>query len=131
MKKKNPSDIITFHKCMKNHDHMLYCSWDVVRDRCNCYLWFWAIFWPRFLICLKRGYFGGKLTNTTITTNTTFYSPLCYNVSKKYWQIMRYKVLKFGPNWLQISHLPLQGIFLKNWLLFLSNSNTPSQYYND
>ena len=24
--KKNPGDIITLHKCNKNHDHMLYCS---------------------------------------------------------------------------------------------------------
>ena len=21
----------------KNHDHMLYCSWDMVHDRCNCF----------------------------------------------------------------------------------------------
>ena len=25
---------------------MLYCSWDMVRDRCNCYFSFWAIFCP-------------------------------------------------------------------------------------
>ena len=39
--KKTPGDII-LHKCTKNHD-MLYCSWDMVRDRWN-YFSFWAIF---------------------------------------------------------------------------------------
>ena len=36
MKKKTPGDIIILHKCTKNHDYMLYCSWYVVHDRCNC-----------------------------------------------------------------------------------------------
>ena len=31
-------------KCTKNRDHMLYCFWDMVRDRCNCYFSCWAIF---------------------------------------------------------------------------------------
>ena len=44
--KKTPGDIIILHKCTKNHDHMLYCSWDVVHDRCNCYFSFWVIFCP-------------------------------------------------------------------------------------
>ena len=33
--KKMPQDIIILHKCTKNHDHMLCCSWDMVCDRCN------------------------------------------------------------------------------------------------
>ena len=37
-----PADII-LQKCTKNHDHMLYCSCDMARDRCNCYFSFWAI----------------------------------------------------------------------------------------
>ena len=45
-KKKTPGDIIILHKCTKNRDHMLYCSWDLVRDRCNLYFSFWAIFCP-------------------------------------------------------------------------------------
>ena len=45
-KKKTPGDIIILHKCTKNHDYMLYCSWDMARDRCNCYFSFWAIFLP-------------------------------------------------------------------------------------
>ena len=38
-------DIIILHKCAKNHDHMLYCSWDMAHDTCN-YFSFWAIFCP-------------------------------------------------------------------------------------
>ena len=32
--KKTPWDIIILHNCTKNHDHMLYCSWDIVHDVC-------------------------------------------------------------------------------------------------
>ena len=45
MKKKTWS-YHNFIKCTKNHDHMLYCSWDMTCDRCNCYFSFWAIFCP-------------------------------------------------------------------------------------
>ena len=44
--KRTPGYIIILHKCAKNHDHMLYFSWDMARDRCNCYFSFWAIFCP-------------------------------------------------------------------------------------
>ena len=30
----------------KNCDHRLYCSWDIVRDGCNCYFSFWATSCP-------------------------------------------------------------------------------------
>ena len=43
--KKNPGNIIILHKCTKNHDHMLYRSWDMAHDRCN-YFSFWAILCP-------------------------------------------------------------------------------------
>ena len=33
---KTAGDVI-LHKWTKNHDHMLYCSWDIVRDGGNCY----------------------------------------------------------------------------------------------
>ena len=41
---KTPGGIITSHKCTKNHDHMLYCSWDMVCDGCHCYFSFCPIF---------------------------------------------------------------------------------------
>ena len=43
--KKAPGDIIILHKCTENHDHMLYCSWDMAHDRCH-YFSFWALFCP-------------------------------------------------------------------------------------
>ena len=41
-KKKIPGDII-LHNCTKNHDHMLYCSWDMARDGCNLCFYFLPI----------------------------------------------------------------------------------------
>ena len=45
-KKKTRRDIILL-KCAKNHDHMLYFSWDMVRDGCNFYFHF-VLFSCRF-----------------------------------------------------------------------------------
>ena len=42
--KKIPGNIITLHKCNKNHDHMLYSSWYMVHNGYNYYFSFWAIF---------------------------------------------------------------------------------------
>ena len=42
-KKKKPGDII-LHKCTKNPDHRLYCSWDMACDECNCYFHFGLYF---------------------------------------------------------------------------------------
>ena len=42
--KKISWDINILHKCTKNHDYMLYCSWDMAHGRCNCCFSFWAIF---------------------------------------------------------------------------------------
>ena len=39
-----PGDII-LHKCTKNHDHMLHCSWDMARVGYNCYCSFWENSW--------------------------------------------------------------------------------------
>ena len=43
--KKTPTDITILHKCATNDNHMIYCSWDMAPDGCNCYFSFWAIFW--------------------------------------------------------------------------------------
>ena len=37
-------DIIILCKCIKNHDHMPYCSLDMVQNEFNCNFSFWAIF---------------------------------------------------------------------------------------
>ena len=44
--KKKLGDIITLHKCTKNHDYKLYCFWDMVCNKCNFYFYSWAIFCP-------------------------------------------------------------------------------------
>ena len=42
---KMPLELSSFYqKCTKNHDHILYCSLDMARNRFNCYFSFWAIF---------------------------------------------------------------------------------------
>ena len=51
--KKAPGDII-LHKCTKNHDHMLCCSWDTMHDGCNSYFLFWAIFCPFTLLTTQK-----------------------------------------------------------------------------
>ena len=42
--KKISGDTNIYHKCTKNHDHMLYCSWDMTCDRCDCYFSLWTFF---------------------------------------------------------------------------------------
>ena len=44
--KKIPGDVIILHKCTKNHNQMLCCSWDMAHNRCNCYFSFCTIFCP-------------------------------------------------------------------------------------
>ena len=53
-KRKTPEDIIILQKCTKNHDHMLYCSWDMACDICNCYFSFWAIFCTFILLTVQK-----------------------------------------------------------------------------
>ena len=38
----------------KSWSYMLYCSWGMVHDRCNCYFWFWAIFSPFTPLTAKK-----------------------------------------------------------------------------
>ena len=46
--KKTIGDIINLLKCTKNHDHRLYCSSDMVHDRCNwCHFGLFLPFYPR------------------------------------------------------------------------------------
>ena len=43
--KKASWDVTTLHMCTKNHNHMMYASWDMEYDRHN-FLSFWALFCP-------------------------------------------------------------------------------------
>ena len=46
-KKRKCLQILSFYKCTKNHNQMLYCSTDMACDRCNFYVLVWrASFCP-------------------------------------------------------------------------------------
>ena len=59
--KRTPGDIIILHKCTENHDHMLYCSWDMVHHRCNCYFSFWSAFCPFTSLTARKSKLKKKL----------------------------------------------------------------------
>ena len=42
---KGPGYMIILHVCTKSYNQMMYSSWDMMHDRCNCFS-FWAIFLP-------------------------------------------------------------------------------------
>ena len=54
---KTPGNIIIWHKCTKNQDHMLHCSWDTTCDVCNSYFLFCAIFCPFTPLTPKKSKF--------------------------------------------------------------------------
>ena len=60
--KKTPGDIIILHKCTKNHDHRLYCSWDMAHGRYNCYFSFWVIFCPFTPLTAQKMKISKKIT---------------------------------------------------------------------
>ena len=55
--KKTPGDIIILHMYTKNHDHMLYCSLDMVLSGCHFYFLFWAVFCPFTSLTAKKSKF--------------------------------------------------------------------------
>ena len=46
------------------HDYLLYCSWDMGRDRCNCCFSFWAIFCPFTPVTAQRMIISKKWKKT-------------------------------------------------------------------
>ena len=86
--KKTPGDIIILHKCTKNHDHRLYCSWDMARDRCNCYffiLGYFLPFYPSNCPKNKNERHEKKKTTTTLEISSFYTSVpkimiICYTV---------------------------------------------------
>ena len=55
--KKKSEYIIISHKCTRNHNHMLYCSLDMARNGCNCYILFWASFYPFTFLTAQKSKF--------------------------------------------------------------------------
>ena len=88
-KKKIPGDII-LHKCTKNHDHMLYCSWDMVCDKCNFYFSFWANFcFFTLLKAWKFRIFKNEKKHPEISslkTCTTNYDQIMYSSWDMVWK---------------------------------------------
>ena len=87
--KQTPEDIIILHQCTKNPDHMLYCSWDMVCDRCNCQFSFWAIFCPFTPITEKKKENFKKKWKQCLEILSSFYTSvpkimiICYNVPEQ------------------------------------------------
>ena len=51
--RKRPGDIIILHKCTKNNDNILYCSWDMTCDRCN-FFWGGGYFLPFYPLTAQK-----------------------------------------------------------------------------
>ena len=65
--KKNEKNSCRYYhvkKCNKNPDHMLYCSWDIACDTCNCYFSFWAIFCPFIPLTTQKIWISKKWNKT-------------------------------------------------------------------
>ena len=39
-------DMTIFHKCTKDHNHILYYSWEMACDGCNCFFFIVGYFLP-------------------------------------------------------------------------------------
>ena len=82
---------IILHQCTKNHDHMLYCSWDMASDRCNCYFSFWTIFCPftpfiaQKIKIKKKWKKGWRYHHFTQVYQKSWY--ICYTVPE-IWRVM-------------------------------------------
>ena len=85
---KTPGDTIILNKCTKDHDHMLYCSWDMARDKCNCYFSFWAFFCSARKIKIKK-----KIKKTKHLEISSFYI-----VYHKLWS-GEVRFLRYGKRW--------------------------------
>ena len=89
--KQNPGDIIISHKCPENCNHMLYCSWDMTCDRCNCYFSFWAIFCPFTPLTAQKNKIKKKGKDTCRYHNFTY-------VYLKLWSY-NVQFLRYGAQW--------------------------------
>ena len=84
--KKASRDVIILHMCTKNHNHMMFASWD--RNTTDNFLSFWAIFCPFTPLLTSQKKFGVNVKKTWI------YYPIT-NVYHKWWSydvwFLRYK----------------------------------------
>ena len=90
MKRKKTPGYIILHECTKNHDHMLYYSWDMVHDRCNYFL-FWAAFCPFTISQTKKWNFLKSDKNAWIYHHLT-------HLHQKLW-LDDVRFLRYGVRW--------------------------------
>ena len=50
---KNSGNVIILQVCTKNHDHVMYASWDMEHER-QIFLSFWTIFFPITTLTLRK-----------------------------------------------------------------------------
>ena len=98
--KKTPGDIIILYKCTKNHDHMLYCSWDMMCDRCNCYFSFWAIFCPSTPLTAQKTKISKKFKKrpeiSSFNTNVPKITIICFIVPEIWHVTVIIVIFNFG-----------------------------------
>ena len=82
--KKAPGDITILHKCTKNHDYMLYYSWDMARDKYDCCFLFWVILCPFTPLTARRVKVSKKwkkhLEISSFSTSVLKIIIVCYTV---------------------------------------------------
>ena len=99
---KNHLEISSFHNShmiICYTDHMLYCSWDMVSNRCNCYFSFWAIFCPFNLLAAQKLKISKKWKRLEILS---FYTSvpkimiICYTVPEIWHMMYVIVIFHFG-----------------------------------
>ena len=117
-KEKKPLRSHHLHKCIKNHDYMLYCYWDMTCDRCNCYFQFWTIFCPFTSLTAQKIKISQKWKKYleissfyTIVPKTLI---ICYTVPE-IWHVTDVIVIfHFGLFFALLPQQPKPSKFLKN-----------------
>ena len=89
--KKNPEDIIILHRCTKNHDHMLYCSWNMACD--TWHIWFLFFILDYFLPSTAQKIKISKKWNKHLEISS-FHTCVC---QKLWWDDIRF--LRYGARW--------------------------------
>ena len=111
--KKMPRDIIIWHKCTKNHDHMLYRSLDVAHNKFN-YFSFWANFCHFTSLTAQKIKIKKKMKKKPgdiiiLHTSVPKIIIICYTVAE-IWHVTNVLIFYFGIFFCPFNHLPVQKI---------------------
>ena len=107
--------------CTKNHDHMQYCSWDMVCDRCNCYFSFWAIFCPFTSLTAQKIKIKKKHLEISFYNSVPKIMIICYTVPETLC-LMDVIIFYFGPFFALLQNSP-KNQNLKKWKKHLEISS--------